>query len=116
MLKLSRIVLSILCLTMLGMMSLDNSFAQEDQKIAVKEGSGEVISVDAAAQTVVAKISQDDTKGSSQEVVLVIDNNTMITSQDSTLSISDLKPGSKVTIVYETKDDGTNVAKSILVS
>jgi len=123
MIKFSRIVLAILCLTIPGILSLTDSFAQPTmvsertrEEIYVKEGSGEVISVDAAAQTVVVKIFQDDTKGSSQEVVLVIDDNTMITSQDSTLSISDLKPGSKVTIVYETKGPGTNVAKSILVS
>jgi len=125
MIKLTRIVLSVLCLMMLGQLGLVNSFArsasvspveQSKEEIFVKEGSGEVISVNTTAKTVVVKISQDENNGSFQEVALTIDDDTMITSQDSTLSISDLKAGNKVTVIYEEKSDGTNVAKSILVS
>lgn len=115
MIKVSRIVLSILCLMMVGTLNLTNSFAQEAQEPAIKEGSGEIISVDTVASTVVAKIFQDESGGTYKEVTLLVDGDTMITSQDSALSISDLKSDNKVTIVYETTTEGVNTANSIMV-
>ncbi|MFA5272138.1 MAG: hypothetical protein WC412_07375 [Candidatus Omnitrophota bacterium] len=124
MIKLSKIALFILCLMMVATLSLASSFAQDvntpsvDQptgEVFIKEGFGEIISVDTAASTVIAKISKDENEGVYDEVSFFVDEETMITSQDSTWGIADLKAGNKVTLVYETTADGKNVAKSILV-
>jgi hypothetical protein len=117
--KLCRILLCVWWLTVLGVTNSVVIFSQSDSQSsgmpAIKEASGEIISVDAAAKTVVAKIKQEETGSTTKDVTLLIDADTMITSQDSSLAVSDLQAGNKVTVVYETVADGTNIANSIMV-
>jgi len=106
------------------MLSLASSFAQAidvpsvskpTEEVFIKEGFGEIISVDVATSTVIAKIPKDENEGVYENVSFLIADETMITSQDSTWGIADLKAGNKVTVVYETLASGENVVKSILV-
>ncbi len=118
--KLCKILLCVLCLTMTGVMNPAITFSQSAKESAgegpaVQEASGEIVSVDAANQTVVVKVKQNEAGETFQEVKLLVGTNTMIDSESSSLTISDLKPGNRVTIVYETTANGINKANSIMV-
>lgn len=115
MVKLYRIVLCILCLLAAATINMNVAFAQDTSELAIKEGSGEIVSVDPITSSVVVKILTDETGGSYKEVSLLVDDRAMITGQASTLTISDLKMGNKVTVVYETTADNKNIARSIMV-
>lgn len=133
-----RIMLCMVCIMAVGVMSLPNVFSQEDfeaiasdeaglddtanntmedvtMEPAIIEGSGEIVSVNPEASTVTVKILRDGNEGAYEEAQLLIDDNTMISSEDSSLAIFDLKPGNKVTVVYESVSENKNIAKSIMV-
>jgi lipopolysaccharide biosynthesis glycosyltransferase len=95
--------------------NLPVTFSQNITEPVIKEASGKILSVNILDSTVVARFSSDETGESYNDVMLSVDSDTLITSQDSSLAISDLKPESKVVIVYETNSDGQNTAKSIMV-
>jgi len=115
MVKLRRIILCILCLVASGIVNLPVTFSQNISEPVIKEASGKILSVNILASTLVVRFSNDETGENYGDVMLSADSDTLITSQDSSLSISDLKPESKAEVVYETSVDGKNTAKSIMV-
>lgn len=80
------------------------------QKMApakVKQVTGEVTAIDAAAKTLTVK-------GKAGEVALTADDKTTVKIGKEKKALTDVKVGDKVTVKY-TEMDGKNVAKSIIV-
>jgi len=115
MVKLCRIILCILCLAAPAIMNLPVVSSQNITEPVIKETSGKILSVNTLTSTLVVRLSDDANVESNNDVILLVDDDTLITGQDSSLTISDLKPGSKAEIVYETGASGKNTAKSIMV-
>lgn len=115
MVKLRRIILCILCLAASAIVNLPVTFSQNITEPVIKETSGKILSVNTLASTLVVRLSDDANVESTNDVMLSVDDDTLITGQDSSLAISDLKLKSKVEIVYETDASGKNTAKSIMV-
>jgi len=115
MVKLHRIILCMLCLVVSAIVNLPVTFSQNIAEPVIKETSGKILSVNTVASTLVVRLFNDENVESDNNVMLLVDSDTLITGQDSSLAISDLKPESKVEIVYEASADGKNTAKSIMV-
>ncbi|MFA5007708.1 MAG: hypothetical protein WC546_00595 [Candidatus Omnitrophota bacterium] len=112
MVKLHRIIL---CMLVWALVSLPAGFSQDATEPVIKEASGEIVSVSVPDSTLVAKLSDSEGGQSFGDVTLLVNDETTITSEDSSLSVSDLKPKAKVEVVYEADASGKNTAKSIMV-
>lgn len=81
--------------------------AQKMAPAKVKQVTGEVTAIDAAAKTLTVK-------GKAGEVALTADDKTTVKIGKEKKALTDVKVGDKVTVKY-TEMDGKNVAKSIIV-
>jgi hypothetical protein len=81
----------------------------------IKENSGKILSVDTIASILVIRIPSDRTGENYIDIKLAVNDETLITSQDSSLGIADLKLSANVDVVYILTADGKNIAKSIMV-
>ena len=81
--------------------------AQEKAPVKVKQVTGEVTAIDAAAKTLTVK-------GKAGEVALTADDKTTVKIGKEKKTLADVKVGDKVTVKYA-EMDGKNVAKSIIV-
>lgn len=81
--------------------------AQEKAPVKVKQVTGEVTAIDAAAKTLTVK-------GKAGEVALTADDKTTVKIGKEKKALADVKVGDKATVKY-TEMDGKNVAKSIIV-
>ncbi len=75
------------------------------EKVKVKQITGDVAAVDAAAKSLTVK-------GKKAEVVISTDEKTVVKAAKEKKSLSDVKVGDKVTVKYS-EVDGKNIAKSI---
>lgn len=75
------------------------------EKVKVKQITGEVAAVDAAAKSLTVK-------GKKAEVVISTDEKTAVKADKEKKSLSDVKVGDKVIVKYS-EIDGKNIAKSI---
>lgn len=75
------------------------------EKVKIKQITGEVGAVDAAARSLTVK-------GKKAEVVLSTDEKTTVKTEKEKKSLSDVKVGDKITIKYS-EVNGKNVAKNI---
>lgn len=97
--KVLSIVLSILLVISIAGMAIAK------EKVKVKQITGEVAAVDAAAKSLTVK-------GKKAEVVISTDEKTAVKAGKEKKSLSDVKVGDKVTVKYS-EVDGKNIAKSI---
>jgi Cu/Ag efflux protein CusF len=97
--KVFSIVLSILLVISIA------GVAVAKEKVKVKQITGEVAAVDAAAKSLTVK-------GKKAEVVISTDEKTMVKAEKEKKSLSDVQVGDKVTVKYS-EVDGKNIAKSI---
>lgn len=81
--------------------------AQEKAPAKVKQVTGEVTAIDAAAKTLTVK-------GKAGEVALTADDKTTVKIGKEKKALADVKVGDKATVKYN-EMDGKNVAKSIIV-
>lgn len=81
--------------------------AEKKAPAKVKQVTGEVTAVDAAAKTLTVK-------GKAGDVALTADDKTTVKIGKEKKALGDVKVGDKVTVRY-TEMDGKNVAKSIIV-
>ena len=81
--------------------------AQEKAPVKVKQVTGEVTAIDAAAKTLTVK-------GKAGEVALTADDKTTVKIGKEKKTLADVKVGDKITVKYA-EMDGKNVAKSIIV-
>lgn len=77
--------------------------------------SGEIVSVDLAKSTVVVKTIKDAVTGTYEEIALSVLPETKLAQGDTSLKLSDLKAGDKVTVDYVKDVAGKLVPKSISV-
>ncbi|MCC6347863.1 MAG: hypothetical protein IT388_11800 [Nitrospirales bacterium] len=80
-------------------------FVAAAERVKVKQISGEVAAVDAAAKSMTVK-------GKKAEVVIVIDEKTTVKTDKEKKSLADLKVGEKVTVRYA-EIEGKNVGRTI---
>jgi hypothetical protein len=113
--KLRAIVLCILCLAVSGIITSSVVFSQNTAEPIIKESSGKILSVDALNSTLIVRFSNDMVGEAYSDVKLIVTDDTIITGQNSSLAISDLKPSERVDVIYETGGDGSNTVKSIMV-
>ena len=97
--KVFSIVLSILLVLSIA------GVAVAKEKVKVKQITGDVAAVDAAAKSLTVK-------GKKAEVVISTDEKTVVKAEKEKKSLSDVKVGAKVTVKYS-EVDGKNIAKSI---
>lgn len=77
------------------------------ERVAVKQYTGEVVTVDAAAKSLTVK-------GRSAEMVFTTDDKSTVTINKDKKTLADVKLGDKVTVKYSVVD-GKNVVRSIAV-
>ncbi len=106
--KVIAIIVSALFILSVAGISFAAEKAAKKAPAKVKQVTGEVTAVDAAANTLTVK-------GKKGEVALATDDKTMVKVGKEKKALADVKAGDKVTVKY-TEADGKNTAKSIAVS
>ncbi len=106
--KVIAIIVSALFILSVAGISFAAEKAAKKAPAKVKQVTGEVTAVDAAANTLTVK-------GKKGDVALVTDAKTMVKVGKEKKALADVKAGDKVTVKY-TEADGKNTAKSIAVS
>jgi len=108
--------LALVCLAVVGLVGVAVPvFAQEKAEPQVTSVSGEVVSVDMVKSEVVVKQLKDVVAGTYENTTFVITPETKIIKSDTTLKLSDLKAGDKVTVKYTTDVLGKQKVESIAI-
>ena len=82
--------------------------AGDESKLTIT--SGQIVSADAAANTVVVKV--EDGSGQTKDVTVAVGTDTKIIKDGKRINVADLKSGDKVSLTYQMRD-GKNMAVSI---
>lgn len=82
-----------------------NSFAQDKQRIKIKQITGDIVAYDSSIKTMTVK-------GKRAEIIIILDEKTVIKEKKNLKSHSDIKVGDRVVIKYS-EIEGKNIAKSI---
>ena len=82
--------------------------AGDESKLTIT--SGQIVSADAAANTLVVKV--EDGSGQTKDVTVAVGTDTKIIKDGKRIALADLKSGDKVSLTYQMRD-GKNMAVSI---
>lgn len=107
---------ALVCLAVIGLAGVAVPvFAQEKAEPQITLVSGEVVSVDLVKSEVVVKQLKDAGAGTYENTTFAVAAETKIQKGDTTLKLSDLKAGDKVTVKSTADASGKQTVESIAV-